>query len=552
MGLEVGLLKGSQAVGERRQVCERLARGELQVVVGTHALIQEGVAFRDLRVAVVDEQHRFGVHQRDALAGQGDSGVWPHTLHMTATPIPRTLSLTLYGDLDLSVIDELPPGRTPVRSHIVFPDQRAKMWQHDQSSLDRGRQAYVVCPLIGESEALQVASAVTTYEEVSQGELAGYRVLLLHGRLPPAEKQATMAAFAAGEADVLVSTTVVEVGVDVANATVMVIESARRFGLSQLHQLRGRVGRGADESHCMLMADREDDEALDRLALFARTTDGFALAEADLRARGEGQLFGERQSGFGDLHVARLLQDQALLIGARATARALLHGRPRAEGPPPRVPGERRRKSASGAGRTGSTAHETAVRVDARMTSIRIIGGSRRGHRLRVPVAGAVRPTGDRVREAVFDVLGPIEDLTVLDLFAGSGALGFEALSRGAGTATFVESDPQVLEVLHDNARALGFTTAAEVLKSDYQDALAVFAAGGRSFDLLFVDPPYRMLSQVMGVLDPWLPGVLAADGVAVVEGPLDASLDTALDVVFERRYGSTMVTMITKGRGHR
>jgi len=328
VGVEVGLLKGSQTVGERRRVCGRLARGELQVVVGTHALIQEGVVFRDLRVVVVDEQHRFGVHQRDALAGEGDAGVWPHTLHMTATPIPRTLSLTLYGDLDLSVIDELPPGRTLVRTHIVLPDQRAKMWLHVRTHIDRGRQVYVVCPVIDESEALEMASAVATFEEVSQVELAGYRVLLLHGRLSPAEKQATMAAFAAGEADVLVSTTVVEVGVDIANATVMVIESARRFGLSQLHQLRGRVGRGADESHCMLMADRDDDEALDRLSLFAETTDGFALAEADLRARGEGSLFGERQSGIGDLHVARLLQDQAILLAARATAQALLQADP--------------------------------------------------------------------------------------------------------------------------------------------------------------------------------------------------------------------------------
>jgi 16S rRNA (guanine966-N2)-methyltransferase len=183
---------------------------------------------------------------------------------------------------------------------------------------------------------------------------------------------------------------------------------------------------------------------------------------------------------------------------------------------------------------------------------IRIIGGSRRGHRLRVPAAGAVRPTGERVREAVFDVLGPIEDLTVLDLFAGSGAMGFEALSRGARIATFVESDPRVLGLLHDNARSLGFAETAEVLKSDYQEALAAFAARGRLFDLLFVDPPYRMLSQVMRALVPYLSSVLATDGVVVVEGPWGVSLDTVLDVVFERRYGSTMVTMITKGRGHR
>lgn len=209
-----------------------------------------------------------------------------------------------------------------------------------------------------------------------------------------------------------------------------------------------------------------------------------------------------------------------------------------------------------GAGRTGLTAHETVpphetVPRAAAMTSIRIIGGSRRGHRLRVPVAGAVRPTGERVREAVFDVLGPIEGLAVLDLFAGSGALGLEALSRGARMATFVENDPQVVGLLSDNARALGFGATAEVLTRDYQEALATFTARGRSFDLLFVDPPYRMLSQVMRVLDPCLPSVLAADGVAVVEGPRGVTLDTALDVVFERRYGNTMITMITKGRGH-
>lgn len=333
VGLEVGLLKGSLSAAERRRICGRLVRGELPVVVGTHALIQEGVTFRDLRVAVVDEQHRFGVHQRDALSGPGEGSVWPHTLHMTATPIPRTLSLTLYGDLDVSVIDELPPGRTPVRTRLILPQQRSEMWEHVRTQLDAGRQAYVVCPLIDESDALQVASATATYEDVSRGELADYRVLLLHGRLAPDEKQKAMAAFAAGEADVLVSTTVIEVGVDVTNATVMVIEGARRFGLSQLHQLRGRVGRGAERSDCMLLVDEDEEEALQRLRLFARTTDGFVLAEHDLRSRGEGQLFGERQSGFGDLRVARLLQDQALLSSARATAQALLTADPELRDP---------------------------------------------------------------------------------------------------------------------------------------------------------------------------------------------------------------------------
>ncbi|MCZ7661968.1 MAG: helicase-related protein [Thermoleophilia bacterium] len=243
---------------------------------------------------------------------------------MTATPIPRTLSLTLYGDLDVSVIDELPPGRTPVRTQLVFPDQREALWTLVRRELDSGRQVYVVCPLVEESEALQAASATAVFEKLKAGELAGYHLALLHGQLPSSDKRAAMQAFHSGTVAVLVCTTVIEVGIDVPNASVMVIEGARRFGLSQLHQLRGRVGRGAAASRCLLLVEGDDPDTLARLALFARTTDGFRLAEADLRARGEGQLFGVRQSGLGDLRVARLLQDKRLLLAARSAASHLL------------------------------------------------------------------------------------------------------------------------------------------------------------------------------------------------------------------------------------
>ena len=324
LGARVGLLKGSQTAGERRKIKTAIAGGEIQVVIGTHALIQEGVRFSDLRVTVIDEQHRFGVRQREAIMAPGAAGTWPHTLHMSATPIPRTLSLTLYGDLDVSVLDELPPGRRPVRTRLVFGDSEARMWDFVREQLTRGKQAYVVCPLIEESESLQAASARQTFEELAGGELAGFRVRLLHGQLPTAEKADVMSSFSSGGVDALVSTSVIEVGVDVANATVMVIEGARRFGLSQLHQLRGRVGRGAEESYCFLMAEGEEETVLNRLALFARTNDGFVLAEADLMARGEGQLFGERQSGFGDLEVASLFRDRRLLEEARALAEQVL------------------------------------------------------------------------------------------------------------------------------------------------------------------------------------------------------------------------------------
>jgi ATP-dependent DNA helicase RecG len=323
-GVRVRLLKGSQIAAERRAVRKGLEGGDVDVVVGTHALIQQGVRFRDLRLAVVDEQHRFGVTQRDAIVAGGGQEARPHTLHMSATPIPRTLSLTLYGDLDVSVLDEMPPGRRPVITKLIPPESLGRMWDFVRSQIEAGRQAYVVCPLIEESEVLQAASARQMFAELTAGELAGFRLRLLHGQLPPAEKAAAMADYTARKADVLVSTSVIEVGVDVANASVMVVLGARRFGLSQLHQLRGRVGRGADESYCFLPVTDEDEAALERLRVFAGTNDGFALAEADLLARGTGQLFGERQSGLGDLHVASLVRDRLLLEEARVEAATVL------------------------------------------------------------------------------------------------------------------------------------------------------------------------------------------------------------------------------------
>lgn len=329
-GVRVRLLKGSQSAAERRAVRKALEVGEVDVVVGTHALIQQGVRFRDLRLAVVDEQHRFGVGQRDAIVVGGGGDIRPHTLHMSATPIPRTLSLTLYGDLDVSVLDEMPPGRRPVVTRLIPPQSLGRMWDFVRGQIRAGRQVYVVCPLIEESESLETASAKQTFAELAAGELAGFRLRLLHGQLPPVEKAAAMADYACRQADVLVSTSVIEVGVDVSNASVMVILGARRFGLSQLHQLRGRVGRGGEESYCFLPVTDEDEAAMERLQGFAGTTDGFALAEADLLARGTGQLFGERQSGLGDLHVASLVRDRALLEEARAEAAAVLAAAPAA------------------------------------------------------------------------------------------------------------------------------------------------------------------------------------------------------------------------------
>ena len=333
--LAVELLTGSMPVAERRRVLTGLMAGSVDVVVGTHALIQEGVAFHSLGVVVVDEQHRFGVEQRAWLRERGrPDGRVPDLLVMTATPIPRSAAMTVYGDLDVSVLDELPPGRTPIvtRSLVAGSPGEDEMWAHVRDQVAEGRQVYVVCPLIEESEKLEVASAQTTHEELSSGELAGLRVGLIHGRMKPRDKEETMSLFRSGRFDVLVATTVIEVGVDVPNATIMVILSADRFGIAQLHQLRGRVGRGAHESHCYLVADSDTavdgDPAAARLQALVKSTDGFELAEIDLDLRGEGTLFDDRQSGRNDLRLASLRRDREWVVRAREVARSILESDP--------------------------------------------------------------------------------------------------------------------------------------------------------------------------------------------------------------------------------
>jgi ATP-dependent DNA helicase RecG len=326
----VELLTGSTPAGRRRELLSRLASGELLLVVGTHALIEDPVAFRDLAVCVVDEQHRFGVRQRAALDAKAPEGLAPHVLHMTATPIPRTLSLTAYGDLDATVLRELPAGRRPVETHVVDGARaRARAYERIREEIAAGRQCFVVCPLVEESEALQATAATVEAERLQRTEFRDQRVALIHGQMATSEKQAAMRSFAAGEADVLVATSVIEVGIDVTNATVMLIEAAERYGLSQLHQLRGRVGRGEHESVCILFGDPK----LPRLTAIASERDGFRLAEVDLDLRGAGELLGTRQSGLPEFKVARLPDDAELLERAHAHAGALLERDPTLAGP---------------------------------------------------------------------------------------------------------------------------------------------------------------------------------------------------------------------------
>ena len=338
-GVRVGLLTGSITPAGKKKVRQALAAGEIDLIIGTHALLSQGVEFARLGLMVADEQHRFGVAQRAALAAKGDS---PHVLVMSATPIPRTLALIIYGDLDVSVIDELPPGRTPVETYVVREDKRARMYNFVRRLVGEGRQVYIICPAVeenaeggtqnaeweGDGPALDL-KAVTTYAKKLQTEVfPDLKVDFLHGKMKPREKEAVMAAFAAGETQVLVSTTVIEVGVDVPNAALIIIENAERFGLSQLHQLRGRVGRGKHQSYCVLITNTRSVEAMQRLRTLASTTDGFKISEEDLKLRGPGDFFGSRQHGLPQMKLADLAGDMRLLSEAQDSARRLLMADP--------------------------------------------------------------------------------------------------------------------------------------------------------------------------------------------------------------------------------
>jgi len=329
LGLSVEILTGQLKASERKKVLGALSDGTAALTVGTHALIQEGVEFHDLGLVIVDEQHRFGVRQRMAL---GEREIPPDTLIMSATPIPRSLAMTLYGDLDLSLLDEMPGGRTPVKTLLRYPSKRDEVHRLVDEELEAGRQAYIVYPLVEESDKMDLRSATEEYERLSTEAFQHRRVGLIHGQRSSAEKDQVMRAFLAGDLDVLVATTVIEVGIDVPNASVIVVEHAERFGLSQLHQLRGRVGRGAAKSYCVLIAE-PGEAAAERLKIFRDTSDGFAVANADLRIRGQGDLFGAQQHGRDPvLRFADLSRDESLLVEAQSRARSLVEIDPELSG----------------------------------------------------------------------------------------------------------------------------------------------------------------------------------------------------------------------------
>ena len=331
LGLNIKLLTGSTKVAQRRIIHQELEEGSLDILIGTHAIFEDKVVFKNLGLAIIDEQHRFGVEQRAKLWKKNT--IPPHVLVMTATPIPRTLAMSLYGDLDISVIDELPPGRKPIETQHYFEGKRLAVWHFIRTEIKKGRQVYIVYPLIEESETLDYSNLMEGYEGVSRDfPLPEYSVSIVHGQMTPAEKDREMERFAKGETNIMVATTVIEVGVNVPNASVMIIESAERFGLSQLHQLRGRVGRGAEQSYCILMTgDKLSNDSKIRMETMCRTNDGFEISEVDLKLRGPGDIMGTQQSGTLPLRIADIVKDQEILHYARQQALALLQEDPTLE-----------------------------------------------------------------------------------------------------------------------------------------------------------------------------------------------------------------------------
>lgn len=325
MNINVGLLTGSSTTSERKKLHEELQDGSLQIIIGTHALIEDVVQFKNLGFVVIDEQHRFGVEQRAKLWKKSITP--PHVLVMTATPIPRTLAMTLYGDLDVSVIDELPPGRLPIKTIAAFEKDRQKVFRFVKKNIDEKRQAYIVYPIIEESETLDLRNLYEEFENIKQiFPSPKYSIDMLHGKMKPAEKDEAMLKFKNGETNIMVATTVVEVGVDVPNANIMVIENAERFGLSQLHQLRGRVGRGNYQSYCILLSDysKLSSEGRTRIQTMVNSNDGFEIADVDLRLRGPGDLEGTAQSGILELKIANLVRDERMLVVAKNEADRVL------------------------------------------------------------------------------------------------------------------------------------------------------------------------------------------------------------------------------------
>ena len=562
-GITVVLLTGSLTAKEKRERLAQVADGTAQMVIGTHAVIQKGVEFQKLGLAITDEQHRFGVRQRSTLAEKGEN---VHTLVMTATPIPRTLALILYGDLDISIIDELPPGRQKIDTLAVDSRYHPRIYAFIEKHVAAGRQAYVICPMIEENEKLEVQSVLEYTAELTE-ELPHCRVACVHGKMKAKEKQTIMDSFAAGEIDVLVSTTVVEVGINVPNATIMLIENAERFGLAQLHQLRGRVGRGAEKSYCILVSDTKTRVAKERMKTMTESEDGFVISEKDLKLRGPGEFFGIRQHGLPELKIADLCRDLPILKEAQAAAAELF-----AEGQESGADGASAPESANrgifGRKTSGNVSfsvfslfwlsteifllyskrYHVKIRFLGGADSMRVIAGAAKGHNLQTIEGLATRPTTDRIKETLFNIIAfDLPEASFLDLFSGSGAIGIEALSEERRRLFFVENAAECQKVIQANLVHTKLRGRARLLQTDALSALDRLAAEGKKFDIIFMDPPYEA-GLYTSVLERIAEnGLLKAEGYLIAEGSSQIALTIpkGMKILREKVYKTTTLTFL-------
>ncbi len=515
--IRMALLTSSVKNKEKIAIKEALVKGEIDLIVATHAVLTEDTVFDNLALIITDEQHRFGVRQRETLVNKGDM---PHVIVMSATPIPRTLALILYSDMDLSVNDDMPSGRIPIKTYHVNTSYRKRIYSFMQKEIDKGNQCYVVCAKATQDAESELVD-VDTYREIMEPYFAENVVIKsLHGQMKNDEKNEIMTDFVEGRTHILVSTTVIEVGIDVKDATCIVIENAERFGLSQLHQLRGRVGRSDKESFCILISDSENDETKQRLDIMSETNDGFEIASKDLKLRGHGDLLGCRQSGIPTFRLANIYDDVEILKMAKNIANILIYD-------------------------------EEIDKIEYNLLrEHRVISGSMRGIKLNSPENDKIRPTLDRYKEDVFNIINAnIIGASFLDIFAGTGSIGIEAISRGASDVCFIENDRDSINILESNLKKTKIIENNTILKYDYSRAINLLE--NQQFDFIYLDPPFNKDLEMEVLNKIARANILKDDGLIICESSsktyFEGLEDLGLEIKREKKYKYCKFTFLKR-----
>lgn len=536
ISVNVAFLSGSTKQKQKKEILQKLKAGEIDILVGTHALIEDNVEFNNIGLVITDEQHRFGVRQRGKLSNKGNN---PDILIMTATPIPRTLALMIYGDLDISIIDEMPPGRQIIITSIVKGSNKEEAYEFIKKQINEGRQAYIVAPLVESSEKLELDSATEIFEELENSFFSDYKLGLLHGKMNNAEKELVINKFYEGKINVLVSTTVIEVGVNVPNSTIMLVLNAERFGLAQLHQLRGRVGRGKYQSYCILVNESKKKVAAERMKILKSTNDGFIIAEEDLKLRGPGDFFGTQQSGISKYDIQNIVNDVEIVQNVQQLSKKILKENPK-------LLGEEYKNLKNSI----LNLFKDETIVFNWEVFMRIISGTNKGMKLYAPEGMSVRPTSDKIKEAIFNMLGYIdEESVVLDLFAGAGGVGIEFIARGARLCYFVDASHKSLSFVKKNLELCKFKEKSKVIMSDYEKAIENFSKDNLKFDFIFADPPYALNCGSNIASKVFEKNLLKPDGTLIIETDKDEKVIEGIQAenikYKEKIYGRTRISIM-------